>query len=308
MQLLTCAYVTKPTLLPTLLPHFGYSSSLLAELFVFDSVNLVDSVDSGMAVFQPHEHAALVRRAFCLAQRNRVDELSKVMAQLEDAVDTNGIEIDINLDKLRCILDVAIVNDHPAVVCALMSGFYFQFAQWWCATTAFLTHLLRSVPSQNHAVARYLLDANARVDEPTLFGSHRKHRGAGVNPVIAKAASVHQLISPLLRAIADLTEAEFTLVSGTRSYWASVAVLLRCKAPVDKQIARGPTFERLTPLAIVLRRGKVEGEVEGAVEGAEHATAFLLRKMATRLLVAKARVDLLTPSDQTCLQALLKLT
>lgn len=306
MQLLTCAYVTKPTLLPTLLPHFGYSSSLLAELFVFDSVNLVDSVDSvdlGMAVFQPHEQAALVRRAFCLAQRNRVDELSKVMAQLEDAVDTNGIEID-NPDKLRCILDVAIVNDHPAVVCALMSGFYFQFAQWWCATTAFLTHLLRSVPSQNHAVTRYLLDANACVDRPTLFSNGRKPR---VNPVIAKAASVHQLISPLNQAIADLTEAEFTLVSGTRSYWASVAVLLRCKAPVDKQIARGPTFERLTPLAIVLRRGKVEGEVEGAVEGAEHATAFLLRKMATRLLVAKARVDLLTPSDQSCLQALVKL-
>lgn len=258
--------------------------------------SMVDAVDVN--------DKALERTLIRLALRNRVSDLSALTKQLED-LDRRRASM-YRPGVWRRVFHVAILNDHVDVVRMFLAQRLQQF-KWSSDKKAFVTSTLRWVPTQNHKVTRHLLDANAQIDASSLFGSPRAYKA--VNPVLTKAASLDVLnhcvfgdlifyrsnVTPLLRAISHTSQAsrhEQKHVMA-RSWWTSLALLLRCKAYVN---AKDPPS--LSPLEYVIRLDK-RGDVDRET---------VSRKLAKRLILAKARVDFLTPSDQACLQALLKLT
>jgi hypothetical protein len=266
---------------------------------------MVDAVDvSADSLVRRQNDKALERTLIRLALRNRVSDLSALTKQLED-LDRRRASM-YRPGVWRRVFHVAILNDHVDVVRMFLAQRLQQF-KWSSDKRAFVTSTLRLVPTQNHKVTRHLLDANAQIDASSLFGSPRAYKE--VNPVLAKAASLDVLnhcvfrdlifyrsnVTPLLRAISHTSEAsrhEQNHVMA-RSWWTSVLLLLRCKAYVN---AKDPPS--LSPLEYVIRLDK-RGDVDRET---------VSRKLAKRLILAKARVDFLTPSDQACLQAILTLS
>jgi hypothetical protein len=278
---------------------------------------MVDAVDvSADSLVRRQNDKALERTLIRLALRNRVSDLSALTKQLED-LDRRRASM-YRPGVWRRVFHVAILNDHVDVVRMFLAQRLQEF-KWSSDKTAFVTSTLRLVPTQNHKVTRHLLDANAQIDASSLFGSPRAYKE--VNPVLAKAASLdvlnhcvfrdlilyHSNVTPLLRAISYASETSLlraiSYASETsrheqnhvmaRSWWTSLALLLRCKAYVN---AKDPPS--LSPLEYVIRLDK-RGDVDRET---------VSRKLAKRLILAKARVDFLTPSDQACLQAILTLS